>query len=89
MKGLGKALGLKGKDLFHPVRLAVTGRMRMSGPDIGEQLQLLAMAEGMVREEFSVVSLKDRIQVLQNFSLQATLQLVADRQAIVSPENLT
>jgi glutamyl-tRNA synthetase len=43
MKALGKALGLKGKDLFHPVRLALTGEM--SGPDVGAQLQMVGMAE--------------------------------------------
>jgi len=43
MKALGKALGLKGKGLFHPVRLALTGEM--SGPDVGAQLQLVGIAE--------------------------------------------
>ena len=37
-----KELGLKGKSLFMPLRLAVTGRM--AGPDVGAQLQLLALA---------------------------------------------
>lgn len=35
----GKALTRKGKRLFHPIRLALTGSM--SGPDIGGQLALL------------------------------------------------
>lgn len=39
----GKALTRKGKRLFHPIRLALTGSM--SGPDIGEQLGLLAAGE--------------------------------------------
>lgn len=33
----------KGKRLFHPIRLALTGSM--SGPDIGEQLLLLEAGE--------------------------------------------
>lgn len=39
----GKALTRKGKRLFHPIRLALTGSM--SGPDIGEQLTLLEVGE--------------------------------------------
>lgn len=39
----GKALTRKGKRLFHPIRLALTGNM--SGPDIGEQLALLEAGE--------------------------------------------
>ncbi len=42
VKSFGKELGLKGKSLFMPLRLAVTGRM--AGPDVGAQLQLLALA---------------------------------------------
>lgn len=43
VKSVGKDLGRKGKRLFHPTRVAVTGRM--SGPDIGEQLKLVNKAE--------------------------------------------
>lgn len=39
----GKAMTRKGKRLFHPIRLALTGSM--SGPDIGEQLLLLEAGE--------------------------------------------
>ncbi len=39
----GKALTRKGKRLFHPIRVALTGSM--SGPDIGEQLGLLEAGE--------------------------------------------
>jgi len=42
MKAFGKSLGRKGKQLFMPVRLAMTGRL--SGPDIPKQLRLLAAA---------------------------------------------
>ena len=41
---IGVKLNLKGKALFHPARLALTGRM--SGPDIGDQIQLLKASEG-------------------------------------------
>lgn len=67
MKALGKELGLKGKPLFHTVRLALTGRM--SGPDVGDQLQLLHLSSGVVNPAFPVVSLEKRIEKLRAFSV--------------------
>ena len=43
VKAVGKKMGKKGKQLFHPIRLALTGRM--SGPDVGEQVKLLELAK--------------------------------------------
>ncbi len=43
MKSIAKEMDVKGKNLFHPVRLALTGEM--SGQDVTKQLSLLAMAE--------------------------------------------
>jgi glutamyl-tRNA synthetase len=68
VKTLGKDLGLKGKGLFHPVRLALTGRV--SGPDIGDQLKLLALAEGVLPEE-KYTPLTARIQVLESINVTA------------------
>eukprot|EP00640_Fibrocapsa_japonica_P000366 CAMPEP_0113938446 /NCGR_PEP_ID=MMETSP1339-20121228/4869_1 /TAXON_ID=94617 /ORGANISM="Fibrocapsa japonica" /LENGTH=552 /DNA_ID=CAMNT_0000941569 /DNA_START=247 /DNA_END=1905 /DNA_ORIENTATION=- /assembly_acc=CAM_ASM_000762 len=62
VKAMGKELGRKGKRLFHPIRLAVTGSM--SGPDIGGQLSLLCKAES---EGIKHVSLDSRIASLQKF----------------------
>ena len=42
MKSLSKEMGVKGKNLFHPLRLALTGEM--SGQDVTKQLSLLSMA---------------------------------------------
>ena len=42
MKALAKEKGVKGKNLFHPVRLALTGEM--SGQDVTKQMSLLSMA---------------------------------------------
>jgi glutamyl-tRNA synthetase len=42
MKSVAKEMNVKGKRLFHPVRLALTGKM--SGQDVTKQLSLLAMA---------------------------------------------
>ena len=39
-------LGRKGKGLFMPLRVALTGRS--SGPEIPAQLQVLALAPGAV-----------------------------------------
>ncbi len=58
---MGKATGKKGKGLFHPIRLALTGRM--SGPDVGEQVRLLHLAgEGAAGQ---VVGLEARVQALK------------------------
>lgn len=63
IKALGKELGLKGKGLFHPVRLALTGRM--SGPDVGDQLQLIHTAAGVASAS---APLADRIAFLRSFN---------------------
>lgn len=43
VKAIGKETSRKGKRLFHPLRLALTGSM--SGPDVGAILELLHLAE--------------------------------------------
>ena len=43
MKAMANEMNIKGKELFHPIRLALTGSM--SGQDVTKQLSLLAMAE--------------------------------------------
>eukprot|EP00667_Euglena_gracilis_P004890 EG_transcript_4918 len=47
VKEFGKTIGRKGKQLMHPIRLALTGVM--SGPDVGCQLRIatLAQADGV------------------------------------------
>ena len=67
MKALGKELDLKGKGLFHPVRLALTGTM--SGVDVGVQIQLINLAsDGAITDsdDKNFVSLKDRIEALKS-----------------------
>jgi glutamyl-tRNA synthetase len=69
MKSLAKEKGVKGKDLFHPVRLALTGEM--SGQDVTKQLSLLSMAvaEGSVldNEKVGVVGFAERMERLKAF----------------------
>lgn len=60
IKAVGKKMGKKGKQLFHPIRLALTGRM--SGPDVGEQVKLLHLAE---KGAVNVVGLPARIAELK------------------------
>ncbi len=69
MKKIAKDQKVKGKCLFHPVRLALTGEM--SGQDITKQLSLLSLATGdnsvVDQEKVGVVSLNERISKLKSF----------------------
>jgi methionine--tRNA ligase beta chain len=69
MKTMAKEMGVKGKNLFHPVRLALTGEM--SGQDVTKQLSLLAMAtaENSVidAKKVNVVPFAERMERLRSF----------------------
>lgn len=69
MKALAKEKGVKGKNLFHPVRLALTGEM--SGQDVTKQLSLLSMAvaeDSVVDEKKAgVVYFAERMERLKAF----------------------
>jgi len=69
MKTLAKEMGVKGKNLFHPVRLALTGEM--SGQDVTKQLSLLTMATAedsvIDAEKTGVVSIEERMDRLKSF----------------------
>eukprot|EP00594_Rhizosolenia_setigera_P013839 CAMPEP_0178955550 /NCGR_PEP_ID=MMETSP0789-20121207/9670_1 /TAXON_ID=3005 /ORGANISM="Rhizosolenia setigera, Strain CCMP 1694" /LENGTH=878 /DNA_ID=CAMNT_0020637199 /DNA_START=276 /DNA_END=2912 /DNA_ORIENTATION=- len=71
MKSLAKEFKVKGKNLFHPVRYALTGEM--SGQDVTKQLSLLEMGQEMSGrgtfndEVVKVVQMKDRIEKLKGF----------------------
>lgn len=60
VKTTGKALGRKGARIFHPLRLALTGKM--SGPDVGAVLRVLAAVEASAP---SAVGLEDRLATLR------------------------
>lgn len=62
VKATGKATGRKGKRLFHPLRLALTGKM--SGPDVGAILQVLTLCEEKNAAP-DLVPLAKRIELLQ------------------------
>jgi len=69
MKSISKELGVKGKNLFHPIRLALTAEM--SGQDVTKQMALLQMAvadDGCIdKEAAEVVGMASRIERLKNF----------------------
>lgn len=63
VKATGKQLGRKGKKLYHPLRLALTGKM--SGPDVGAILHLLHITENAGASEI-LVPLSARIEMLRS-----------------------
>lgn len=63
INGVGKAQKRKGKRLFMPMRVALTGRM--AGPDVGEQLGLLALEAGDVADAAAYVPLAQRLERLR------------------------
>lgn len=65
VKSLGQRLQLKGKHLYHPLRLALTGRM--SGPELVDQLRLITLAPGKVNPSFPVIGIPQRIIQLKEF----------------------
>lgn len=62
VKAVGRATGRKGKRLYHPLRLVLTGKM--SGPDVGSILRVLYLTEKNGAAP-SMVPLVDRIKVLR------------------------
>ncbi len=71
-KALGKAQKRKGKRLFMPLRIALTGSM--AGPDVGELLALLALEQGDVAEHGAYVPLAERIAALRAWAASAPPQ---------------
>ena len=69
MKSYAKEFNVHGKNLFHPIRLALTGEM--SGQDVTKQLSLLEMAveeNGVIdMEACKVVNFADRMARLKKF----------------------
>lgn len=63
VNGVGKAQGRKGKRLFMPMRVALTGRM--SGPDVGEVLGMLSLEAGDVADAAAYVALPQRMEQLR------------------------
>lgn len=65
LKGVGKGMKRKGKRLFMPARIILTGRMQ--GPDIGKVLALLESESGELGNGVMMVKLEDRIQAAKDW----------------------
>ena len=69
MKAMAKEGGVKGKNLFRPVRLALTGEM--SGQDVTKQLALLTLATSdktiIDAKKAGIVPLSERMEKLRSF----------------------
>jgi len=59
----GKDKGLKGKNLFMPLRICTTGRME--GPDVVDQLAVLKQAQDSGECNWDLVGFQDRIAALK------------------------
>jgi glutamyl-tRNA synthetase len=62
IKDAGKALDCKGKRLFMPVRIALTGQM--AGPDVAQLLELLAKEDNVCKVG-GFVKLPERMEKLR------------------------
>jgi glutamyl-tRNA synthetase len=69
MKSMAKETGIKGRNLFHPLRLALSGEM--SGQDVTKQMSLLSMACGdnaiIDAKKAGVVDFAERMKRLEAF----------------------
>eukprot|EP01018_Ginkgo_biloba_P032265 Gb_08295 [translate_table: standard] len=65
VKSFGKALKRKGKNLFMPLRVLLTGNLH--GPDIGSTILLLHKAgnSGIITSRASFITLEERISMLR------------------------
>jgi len=83
MKSVAKEMKVKGKNLFHPVRLALTGEM--SGQDVTKQMSLLALASevdtAVNAEAADVVTIEARMEKLKGFCDSIPEEFRASKQA--------
>jgi glutamyl-tRNA synthetase len=69
-KALGKAQGRKGKRLFMPLRIALTGSMQ--GPEVGDVLHLLSLEDADVADRTAFVPLPARMDQLREWLASRT-----------------
>jgi glutamyl-tRNA synthetase len=86
MKSIAKEMNVKGKNLFHPVRLALTGEM--SGQDVTKQMSLLMMASGdesvIDADVAGVVPFEARMERLKSFCNSIPEEFRASKTSSVS-----
>ncbi|XP_028770214.1 glutamate--tRNA ligase, chloroplastic/mitochondrial-like isoform X2 [Neltuma alba] len=71
VKGFGKSLKRKGKSLFMPLRLLLTGKLH--GPDMGASIILLHKAgvTGIVDPQVGFITLEERFKMLRQIDWEA------------------
>ncbi|KAJ4846623.1 Glutamate--tRNA ligase, chloroplastic/mitochondrial [Turnera subulata] len=71
VKDFGKSLKLKGKSLFMPLRVLITGKLH--GPDMGHGVVLLRKAEthGIVSPDAGFVTLDERFRMVRKVDWEA------------------
>ncbi|XP_039001859.1 glutamate--tRNA ligase, chloroplastic/mitochondrial-like isoform X2 [Hibiscus syriacus] len=74
VKGFGKTLKRKGKSLFMPLRVLLTGKLH--GPDMGSSVILIYKAgnHGIVAPQAGFVTLKERFEMLRQLDWEALKQ---------------
>lgn len=74
VKNFGKSLKRKGKSLFMPLRVLLTGKLH--GPDMGASVLLLHRAEtsGVVAPEAGFVTLNERFKMLRKLDWEALIE---------------
>ncbi|KAF3955455.1 hypothetical protein CMV_019328 [Castanea mollissima] len=74
VKNFGKSLKRKGKSLFMPLRVLLTGKLH--GPDMGASVLLLHKAEtcGVVAPEAGFVTLNERFKMLRQLDWEALIK---------------
>lgn len=75
VKAFGKSLKRKGKSLFMPLRVLLTGKLH--GPDMGESIVLIHRAgtSGIVAPEVGFVTLEERLNSLRQVDWEAFIKV--------------
>ncbi|PWA60904.1 glutamate tRNA synthetase [Artemisia annua] len=83
VKAFGKSLKRKGKSLFMPLRVLLTGKLH--GPDMGESIVLIYRAgtSGIVAPEVGFVTLEQRLKSLREVNWEAFSQ--AETATVAAP----
>lgn len=86
IKSFGKLLKRKGKSLFMPLRVLLTGKLH--GPDMGVSIVFLYKASkgGVVNPDAGFIRLDDRFQILREFDWEALNREVCTTTATPSVE---
>ncbi|KAJ3677670.1 hypothetical protein LUZ60_003394 [Juncus effusus] len=80
VKSFGKSLKRKGKGLFMPLRVLLTGKMH--GPDMGGSIDLLYKAGicGAINSEFGFVNFDERFKILKEVDWESLTKQVEAQQ---------